>query len=557
MGGLGGWWAGLRPGDRRLARLFLGIILATVPIYALGLTLAFGGWTLPAFAVDRGVTPTPPAGTGPPLSPSEVVTKGVPSTVLVLVRDGRGQVANGTGVAVEKSRVVTNAHVVEGAAEILVITGDKQIRPSEVLGLDAQRDVALLQVASGDLVPAALGDSNRLQVLDEVIALGFPALEYFQDAAPTASPGVVSKLFAQIEGHNFIQTTTQLNPGNSGGPLFNRQGDVVGINVARIERSGDRAVAGISLAIPINEVKERLPALAASPRPSPAPTAGTPTATEQPRDVVLRYYGLVTARDYRGAYDKFSRGYQQRHPLADFERQLHDKLGIWVERAQTEQESATSAIVTAEVLSSDRQGSQVVNTRYRERWRLVRDGENWRIDDLVDTQAFPSPTPAATFSPLPTPSPEPSATARPAATDTPRPVLTATPLPAILTPTPRPAAATATRAPTSPPTAAPPSGPRCQSAPGVAVPQPYFDVVEVHARPNARGELQVDGVIRNNCDRPLRAVVRAQALDAAGNELAANQGVVGGVPAEGRLPFQLGLGVVRGVAQVRVTTDRE
>ena len=64
-------------------------------------------------------------------------------------------------------------------------------------------------------------------MLDDVVALGFPALEFFQDAAPTASPGVVSKLFAQIDGLDFIQTTAQLNPGNSGGPLFNRQGEVV------------------------------------------------------------------------------------------------------------------------------------------------------------------------------------------------------------------------------------------------------------------------------------------------------------------------------------------
>ncbi len=555
MGGLGGWWAGLRPGDRRLVGLFLGIIVATLPAYALGLTLVLGNGALPAFALGLG--PAGPPAAGPPLSPSEVVARGVPSTVLVLVRDSHGQVANGAGVVVEKSRVVTNAHVVDGAAEILIITSDKQVRPGQLLGLDAHRDVALVQVASPDLVPATLGDSNRLQVLDEVIALGFPAMEYFQDAAPTASPGVVSKLFAQIEGLDFIQTTAQLNPGNSGGPLFNRQGEVVGINVARIERSGDRAVAGISLAIPIDEVKALLPSLAAGPRPSPAATPGTPTATEQPQDVVLRYYGLVTARDYRGAYDTFSRGYQQRHPLADFERQLRDKLGIWVERTQTEQESASSAIVTAEILSSDREGGQVVNTRYRQRWRVVLDGDNWRIDDLVETRAFPSPTPAATLSPLPTPSPAPTATPR-AATATPPPPATATPLPPpTATATPRPVPPTATRPPTRAPTPVVSNEPHCQSAAGVAVPQPYFDVVEVHARPNARGELTVEGVIRNNCDRPLRAVVHAQALDAGGRELAGTQGAVGVVPAEERHPFQLGLGVVRGVAQVRVTTDRE
>src|SRR3954470_6344862 len=506
MGGLDGWWVGLRPGDRRLVVLFLGIIVLTLPFHALAFRLNLGPGTLFAAALGRGTaTPTP----GPPLSPGEVVARGTASTVLVLVRDARGQLSNGTGVAVQRDRVITNAHVVEGAVEILLATGDKRVRPGEILGLDARRDVALLQVPNSDLTPAALGDSGRLQVLDDVVALGFPALEFFQDAAPTASPGVVSKLFAQIDGLDFIQTTAQLNPGNSGGPLFNRQGEVVGLSVARIERAGDRAVAGISLAIPINEVKERLPRLASGPRPTVVATAGTPATSAPPQEVVVQYYRLVTTGDLRRAYESFTRGFQQRHPYGEFESWFKDKEGIWLERAQADPDGANRAIVTADVLSSDRQNGQVTNTRYRERWRVVQDADVWKIDDLLDTRAFPSPTPAATASPFPTatatrPPPSPlSATATPRLQPTAPPPPTATPAP----PTAPPAPATATRPPTQGPAPTAGNEPRCQSAAGVAVPQRYFDVVEVRARPIPGGELHVDGVIRNNCDRPGRAIV--------------------------------------------------
>ena len=116
MGGLDGWWVGLRPGDRRLVVLFLGIIVLTLPFYALAFRLNLGPGTLFAAALGRGTAPPTP---GTPLSPGEVVAQGTASTVLVLVRDARGQLSNGTGVAVQRDRVITNAHVVEGAVEIL------------------------------------------------------------------------------------------------------------------------------------------------------------------------------------------------------------------------------------------------------------------------------------------------------------------------------------------------------------------------------------------------------------------------------------------------------
>ena len=342
--------------------------------------------------------------------------------------------------------------------------------------------------------------------------------------------------------------------------MFNRQGEVVGLSVARIERAGDRAVAGISLAIPINEVKERLPRLASGPRPTVVATAGTPAASALPQEVVVQYYRLVTTGDLRRAYESFTRGFQQRHPYGEFESWFKDKEGIWLERAQADADGANRAIVTADILSSDRQSGQVTNTRYRERWRVVQDADAWKIDDLLDTRAFPSPTPAATASPFPTPTSTRLPPSPVAATATPRPEPTAAPAPPSATPPPAtapPVAATATRPPTQGPAPTAGNEPRCQSAAGVAVPQRYFDVLEVRARPNPAGELHVDGMIRNNCDRPGRALVRAAALDAAGNEIATKQAVLGPLPPEGRVPISLNLGMVRGVANVRVTTDRE
>jgi serine protease Do len=145
-------------------------------------------------------------------------------------------------------RILTNAHVVEGADEIIVKLADNSEKPAKLLGLDRASDVALLKIDAEGLQPVRLGDSTKVEVGDWVLAIGSPfGLEH------TATQGIVSAVGRSLPDGNyvpFIQTDVAVNPGNSGGPLFNLSGEVVGINSQIYSRSG--GYMGLSFAIPIN-----------------------------------------------------------------------------------------------------------------------------------------------------------------------------------------------------------------------------------------------------------------------------------------------------------------
>ncbi|MEO8224617.1 MAG: DegQ family serine endoprotease [Gammaproteobacteria bacterium] len=144
--------------------------------------------------------------------------------------------------------ILTNAHVVDGADEIIVKLADNSEKTAKVLGLDKASDVALLKIDAVGLPAVQLGDSSRLEVGDWVLAIGSPfGLEH------TATQGIVSALGRSLPDGNyvpFIQTDVAVNPGNSGGPLFNTRGEVVGINSQIYSRSG--GYMGLSFAIPVN-----------------------------------------------------------------------------------------------------------------------------------------------------------------------------------------------------------------------------------------------------------------------------------------------------------------
>ena len=145
-------------------------------------------------------------------------------------------------------RILTNAHVVDGADEIVVKLDDNRELKAKVIGIDKPSDVALLKIDATGLQPVTFGDSSRLEVGDWVVAIGSPfGLEH------TATQGIVSALGRSLPDGNyvpFIQTDVAVNPGNSGGPLLNTRGEVVGINSQIYSRSG--GYMGLSFAIPIN-----------------------------------------------------------------------------------------------------------------------------------------------------------------------------------------------------------------------------------------------------------------------------------------------------------------
>ena len=161
----------------------------------------------------------------------------------------RGAVGSGFLISAD-GYVLTNNHVVAGADEIVVHLNDRRVFDAEVIGLDEPSDLALLKLAASDLPYVEFGDSDAVRVGDWVLAIGSPfGLEF------SAAAGIVSAKGRSVRGGtynymSFIQTDVAINQGNSGGPLFNLDGEVIGINTQILSSTGGSN--GISFSIPSN-----------------------------------------------------------------------------------------------------------------------------------------------------------------------------------------------------------------------------------------------------------------------------------------------------------------
>jgi serine protease DegQ len=159
--------------------------------------------------------------------------------------------ATGSGVVVDARQgyVLTNNHVVEEADRIEITTKDNQRLRARLVGRDPGTDIAVLQVQAQGLQAVPLGDSDRLEVGDYVVAIGNPF-----GLGQTVTSGIVSALGRgglRVEGYeDFIQTDASINPGNSGGALVDLRGRLIGINTAILAPSGGNV--GIGFAVPIN-----------------------------------------------------------------------------------------------------------------------------------------------------------------------------------------------------------------------------------------------------------------------------------------------------------------
>ena len=182
----------------------------------------------------------------PPGSPFEDMFKdfGVPQE--------RKTSALGSGFIINKNgTVITNNHVIKGAEDIFVrVNGDKEYK-AKIVGADPLSDLAVLKIQSEDkFIPVKFGDSDKARIGDWVIAIGNPF-----GLGGTVTSGIVSARNRSIglsRYEDFIQTDASINQGNSGGPLFNLDGDVIGINTAILGQSGS---IGIGFAIPSNSAK--------------------------------------------------------------------------------------------------------------------------------------------------------------------------------------------------------------------------------------------------------------------------------------------------------------
>jgi len=163
--------------------------------------------------------------------------------------------ASGSGVIINsQGYIATNYHVISQAEEIIVTLGTGEEIDARVVGQDPGTDLAVLKIDKTDLPAASFGDSDRLQVGELAIAIGNPLGLEFQQSVTV---GVISALERSIrigeQDFSFVQTDAAINQGNSGGPLINAIGEVIGINTAKINIPG---VEGMGFAIPSNEVEK-------------------------------------------------------------------------------------------------------------------------------------------------------------------------------------------------------------------------------------------------------------------------------------------------------------
>ena len=192
------------------------------------------------------------------MSLQDIYTRNIGSVVSIIC-NGAGSSSTGTGVILSRNGyIVTNAHVVENAMSVSVQLSDDRQFYAEIVGADEISDLAVLHIATDDLIPAQFGDSSALRVGDTVVAIGNPLGVEFRG---TYTNGIVSAITrdVDVDGRTMtlIQTNAALNSGNSGGPLINCYGQVIGINTMKIGTfTHASGVEGLGFVIPSATVKE-------------------------------------------------------------------------------------------------------------------------------------------------------------------------------------------------------------------------------------------------------------------------------------------------------------
>jgi putative serine protease PepD len=211
---------------------------------------------------------------------SAVAAKVTPSVVQINVTTDQGEAIGSGVILTADGRILTNAHVVDGAQSVVITTSDGKKYQADVVGADTKADIAVVQAKdAGGLTAATLGDSSKLAVGQEVVAIGSPG-----GLQNTVTTGIVSALNRNLSdigqgdeqqqspfnrtsnqtedspSYTAIQTDASINQGNSGGALVDAQGNVIGINSAlyspTASANGSAGSVGIGFAIPINDAKK-------------------------------------------------------------------------------------------------------------------------------------------------------------------------------------------------------------------------------------------------------------------------------------------------------------
>jgi S1-C subfamily serine protease len=242
------------------------VIGAGAALGVMGATVGFGGDTTiiressTALTTASSAGPVRPAEAGAPpgaaLGVAEIVRRESPAVVLITAQ-GNGNQGLGSGFVVDDAgHILTNAHVVDGNTDTDVTFSDGTVKSARILGIDKSTDLAVVKIDGlpAGVRPVPLGRSQGLVVGQDVVAIGNP-----YGFERTATTGIVSALKRTIESpngfaiQNAIQTDAAINQGNSGGPLFDGAGQVVGMNTQIASQTGGNV--GIGFAVPIDTIR--------------------------------------------------------------------------------------------------------------------------------------------------------------------------------------------------------------------------------------------------------------------------------------------------------------
>ena len=206
--------------------------------------------------IGTGTVLTITESTGEELALPDIYKKVIPSVVSITASSG-SSTSTGTGIIMSSDGyIITNYHVVSSAQQIVVLLTDGQEYAACRVGGDETSDIMVLKIDATDLTPAEFGDSDVAEVGDSVVAIGDPL---GIELRGTMTDGIICGIKRDVDvgdrTMSLMQTNAALNSGNSGGPLVNMEGQVIGINTIKLSSSGFTTVEGLGFAIPIDSAK--------------------------------------------------------------------------------------------------------------------------------------------------------------------------------------------------------------------------------------------------------------------------------------------------------------
>lgn len=277
-------------------------------------------------------TVSSPAATATPRrSAAEVAAAGT-----ILVESAAG---HGSGAYIGGDRILTAAHVVSGRGPFSVSFNDRRVGEAVILALDRYNDLALLsspRIGSSGASAFAWGSADSLRLGESITVVGFPGA-----VGLTATQGIFSGL-KRDGGTDYVQTDAAVNPGNSGGPVVNSVGELVGIAVFKI-----RDAQGLNFAVASSTARRFAEsAISSSNYPTQDPVAIAP-------GVLTTFYGYLQARQYYSAWAMLSEEWRLNQPYSDYAAGFTQTISTRFQVNSTRPLSSTSAQVTGNVISTE------------------------------------------------------------------------------------------------------------------------------------------------------------------------------------------------------------